>query len=126
MSRTTLNSLQLRNDAVQRDDLNTDIPGQAVVTNLIPGKGIEFDSTGADAGTGTVTVNVKSGMFQHNQLVPEAVWSIQHDLDCYPRVVAFDSSGDDEPMFGDVSYPDRNNAILTFSGAMGGRAELYQ
>ena len=58
MARTQIVSSQLGNGEVKRADLNTATSGSAVITKLIQGTGISLSSTGADAGTGAVTVNV--------------------------------------------------------------------
>ena len=44
--------------SVQRNDMDVVTSGQAVITKLVAGTGISLSSTGADAGTGDVTVNV--------------------------------------------------------------------
>lgn len=44
--------------SVQRDDLDVSTSGQALLRKLIAGVGISLTSTGADAGTGDVTVNI--------------------------------------------------------------------
>lgn len=56
MSRTTLRSAQIFDGGIKRLDLNTDESGAAVITKIIPGFGVEIDSTGVDPGTGDVTV----------------------------------------------------------------------
>jgi len=45
---------------VSRDDLNTTVSGKAVVAKLIEGSGVSFSSTGADIGTGDVTISVNT------------------------------------------------------------------
>lgn len=57
MAVTTIESSQIRASAVQRSDLNTGTVGQAVVAKIIQGTGVNLSSTGADAGTGDVTVS---------------------------------------------------------------------
>jgi hypothetical protein len=56
MAQTVIRGTQILNNTVQRQDLDTGTVGQAVVTKLIQGTGITLSSTGADAGTGDVTV----------------------------------------------------------------------
>lgn len=58
MSRTQITGQQVKNSSVQRDDLDSITAGQAVVTKLIAGSGINFVSTGADVGTGDVTISI--------------------------------------------------------------------
>ena len=58
MARTLITTEQLGDGtAVGRADLITSVSGQAVIAKAINGTGIRFSSTGADAGTGDVTIN---------------------------------------------------------------------
>jgi hypothetical protein len=52
---------QVRDASIQRVDLDISTPGQAVITKLIAGSGVTLSQTGADAGTGDVTINVTGG-----------------------------------------------------------------
>jgi hypothetical protein len=56
MAATNIRGAQILNNTVQRQDLDTSTVGQAVVTKLIQGSGISLSSTGADSGTGDVTI----------------------------------------------------------------------
>jgi len=56
MARTGIDGDQIRDGSVQRVDLCTDVAGKSVITKLIAGKGILLTETGADPGTGDVTV----------------------------------------------------------------------
>ena len=56
MAQTSVRSGQIEDGEVKRDDLNTAESGQAVTRKLIGGVGISLSSTGADSGTGDVTV----------------------------------------------------------------------
>jgi len=48
---------QVKDGTIKRIDLNTTETGQAVITRVLPGTGIIFESsTGADPGTGDVTI----------------------------------------------------------------------
>ena len=58
MSRTQITGQQVQNSSVQRDDLDSVTVGQSVIKKLIPGSGINFVSTGADVGTGDVTISI--------------------------------------------------------------------
>ena len=53
-----LRTHQIADGEVKRDDLNTIDAGQAVTRKVIAGTAASLSSTGADAGTGDVTVNV--------------------------------------------------------------------
>jgi len=62
MATTKLNAKnQLVADTVTRADLNTDVVGSAVTAKIIAGTGITLTSTGADSGTGDVTINTSGG-----------------------------------------------------------------
>lgn len=54
---TNIRREQIKNNTVQRKDLNTTVSGKSVVTKIILGSGLSFSSTGIDAGTGDVTIN---------------------------------------------------------------------
>lgn len=58
-TRTTISSKQIRDGQVSRDDLNVTEPGQAVVSKIIAGDNVTITETGADTGTGDVTVNAE-------------------------------------------------------------------
>jgi hypothetical protein len=60
MPRTEIGSIQIRDQSVGRDDLNTTTSGQALVRKLIANAGIILANTGVDAGTGDVTITVNS------------------------------------------------------------------
>lgn len=59
----SLDGNDILDGSIQRKDLNTTTPGQAVTRKVVPGVGIDFNSTGTDEGTGDVTINNKSGTF---------------------------------------------------------------
>lgn len=58
MGRTFLTGGQVKDGSVQKVDLDTTTTGQAVITKVIAGTNINISSTGVDAGTGDVTVNL--------------------------------------------------------------------
>lgn len=61
MPRTEVGGRQIANGSVQRDDLDVATVGQAVVRRLVQGTGVTLSSTGADSGTGDVTINATGG-----------------------------------------------------------------
>lgn len=61
MARTQIRSGQVGDAEVGRADLNTATSGAAVIAKAVQGTGISLSSTGADAGTGDVTINVGTG-----------------------------------------------------------------
>jgi hypothetical protein len=48
---------QILDGSIQRVDLDVSTVGQAVIRKVIQGTGISMTATGADAGTGDVTIN---------------------------------------------------------------------
>jgi NAD(P)-dependent dehydrogenase (short-subunit alcohol dehydrogenase family) len=58
MPATQVRGAQVRDSSIQRDDIDTTTPGQAIVAKLVQGDGIQLSSTGGDAGTGDVTVGL--------------------------------------------------------------------
>lgn len=57
MPPTTIRGGQVLDGSVQRADLDSTTVGQAVVRKIVQGSGITLSSTGADSGTGDVTVS---------------------------------------------------------------------
>lgn len=58
MARSLFNaSLQIQAGTITRSLHNTTTAGSAVINKVIAGTNITFSSTGADAGTGDVTIN---------------------------------------------------------------------
>lgn len=62
MARTEVRSGQIADGNVTRDDLNVADSGKAVVRKIIQGSGVSISSTGADSGTGDVTINATGGV----------------------------------------------------------------
>lgn len=58
MPKTQVRSHQILDEGIKRDDINTSTEGQAIITKVVAGTGVSLESTGADAGTGDVTINV--------------------------------------------------------------------
>ena len=61
MTRTEIKSSQIKDQEIKRADLNDSTSGQAVIKKVIAGNGVSLSSTGADAGTGDVTISVSGG-----------------------------------------------------------------
>jgi hypothetical protein len=57
MAQTNIRGSQILNATVQRQDLDTSTVGQALVTKIVQGSNVNLSSTGADSGTGDVTIN---------------------------------------------------------------------
>ncbi len=58
----------------------------------------------------------------HNQPLPAAVWTIDHNLGFWPDVIVYDTSGREAE--GTVTNPSVNRTTLTFSAAFAGTARL--
>jgi hypothetical protein len=61
MAATAIRGAQIQDGTVQRADLDITTVGSAVVRKLVQGTGITLSSTGADSGTGDVTINAVGG-----------------------------------------------------------------
>lgn len=61
MPPTVIRGKQVLDGSIQRADLDTTTVGQAVVAKLVQGTNVTLSSTGGDAGTGDVTINVPGG-----------------------------------------------------------------
>lgn len=57
-----------------------------------------------------------------DQTVAATVWTIPHGTQTYPAVTVVNGAGDE--IEGEVSYPDNNTVVITFSVALTGRALL--
>ena len=60
MSSTNIRGTQVVDGTIQRSDLDTTTAGKAVVSKIIQGSNISLSSTGADSGTGDVTITATS------------------------------------------------------------------
>jgi hypothetical protein len=60
MAQTQLRGKQVLDGSVQREDLDVSTPGSAVIRKIIAGTNVTLSFTGADSGTGDVTINVSA------------------------------------------------------------------
>lgn len=58
--------------------------------------------------------------YLHEQFVPQATWTVNHNLNKYCSVTIVDSAG--SAVFGNVEYLDMNSVQLVFSSAFSGKA----
>lgn len=66
MSRTQLTGLAIQDGSLQRADMDITTPGQAMITKVIAGSTMKITSkTGADDGTGDVTLDVSDAIKTH-------------------------------------------------------------
>jgi hypothetical protein len=61
MARTQISGIQVLDGSINRQDLNTTVAGQSVITKVLAGTGMVLTSTGVDSGTGDVTVGLVTG-----------------------------------------------------------------
>jgi hypothetical protein len=60
--------------------------------------------------------------YAHNQSLASTTWSITHNLNKYPSVTVVLSTG--KKGYGDVTYTDKNNLLISFTGAESGKAYM--
>jgi hypothetical protein len=60
--------------------------------------------------------------YVHNQVSPEAIWTINHNLGFIPNITVVESSGD--VVEGSYNYSSASTVVLTFIGAFSGKAYL--
>lgn len=60
MARTQITGKLIEDSSVGRPDVNITTSGQALITKLIVGSGLNSSHTGVDAGTGDVTVSLNT------------------------------------------------------------------
>lgn len=66
--------------------------------------------------------NTTGGTYIYTQTIPEAVWTIQHDLDKFPSVTVVNINN--VVLYGEMTYIDSNSLQITFSGGFSGKAFL--
>jgi hypothetical protein len=62
------------------------------------------------------------GNYTYIQMNPESVWTINHNLDFFPNVTAFDSAGTE--IVGSIEHQSAKVLTITFTSATGGTAYL--
>ena len=60
--------------------------------------------------------------YVHTQLMPEAVWTVEHGLHCYPSVTVVDTGG--TVIIPSVEYEDDTMLVATFGSPTSGKAYL--
>jgi len=63
MATTQVRGKQVLDQTIQRDDLDVGTVGQSVIRKVVQGTGVTMSATGADAGTGDVTINATGADF---------------------------------------------------------------
>lgn len=71
--RTTISSRQVANQSIEREDVNITTPSKALITKILAGSGlVEASRTGADIGTGDVTLTTKPYSFSAYKNTPQS------------------------------------------------------
>ena len=127
MSRTEIRSHQVKDGSIQNVDIDINTPGKSLITKIVAGDGIQILSTGADDGTGVVTVSASKSsnnikQVTYSQQVSVQEWNIVHNLGLYPEVTVIDESG--SKVFCDIYYESLNNVKLIFETSFSGIAAL--
>ena len=60
--------------------------------------------------------------YVHTQPLPEAVWTIDHNLGFWPNIYVYDTNGDE--CEGNVDNVSLNRTVITFSASFAGIARL--
>ena len=128
MGRTELKSHQIHDGSIQNVDIDITSPGKALITKVVAGDGITISSTGADEGTGIVTIStsslqntgIKQLTFAQQSSVTE--WNIVHNLGTYPEVTLITADG--YKVLTDMYYETLNNIRIVFDTPFSGIAAL--
>jgi hypothetical protein len=77
MARTKILGSQIKDNTIQRTNIDTATSGQALTTKIIAGAGVSLSSTGADSGTGDVTITAGTSEYitNYNAEVNTTGWS---------------------------------------------------
>lgn len=126
MGRTELKSRQIKDGTIQREDMDVTTPGKSVIARILPGANVTISSTGADTGTGDVTISATNSsvynQFIHTQSEPNQLWLIEHNLDLYPEVTIIDQ--DYNKVFCELEYLSAMIVLAKFSQATSGIASV--
>lgn len=97
-------------------------PDGAVIQTvmLVDAKGVPIDFTNLGGGGGSTGGSTQT--YSYPFVTPEAVWTINHNLNRYPTVTTVDELG--AQIHGDVVYVDSNTITITFADAFAGTAYL--
>lgn len=62
--------------------------------------------------------------YSHQQTIPAATWTVQHNLHRKPAVVLFLDENPAEPVYTDVTYPDADTVVIEWPTAVAGWVEI--
>jgi hypothetical protein len=97
----------------------TPIYANVIIGGLKGDKG-DTGSTGQTGATGPAGTGAATYIWTQN--TPSTVWTITHNMGNYPAVYTEDSAQGE--IIGDVSYPDTNTVVVSFSTPEAGLAYL--
>jgi hypothetical protein len=78
MPTTVVRGAQVKDGSIQRDDIDIATVGQALIRKIVQGRGVRFVSTGADAGTGDVTIDADPST---TSILSATTWTPNADTD---------------------------------------------
>jgi hypothetical protein len=134
--RHSLSSLQTfqPKDIIRRDRYGYPVPGQDLRSVLmrrltenetlavLQSMSVVTFVNESESVSDNVTIEEGAEIYVHEQTAESTIWVIQHGKDCTPIVSVIDTEND--LMYPDVSYPDRDTVVLTFQASMTGKAVL--
>lgn len=93
MGRTSVGTREVRDGTVRREDMDITTPGQSTITKIVAGSDVSLAWTGADPGTGDVTVSFVGGASTAIPLESYelADWYGGQNLSATPITLDFDS-----------------------------------
>lgn len=119
-------------DKVVTDGLGNETP--LSLSSLEVKSSVDIEATGFKTATGTNLQilladgsvgnidDISDGNYIHDQGLSSATWAINHGLGKRVSVSVVDTA--DTQVFGEVSYIDNNNIIITFNASFSGKAYL--
>jgi hypothetical protein len=78
MARTRIGAAQIRDGGINREDINTNEAGHALITKAVQGDDITLSSTGVDSGTGDVTFSLS--IEKNNEIANKVDKIDEHEL----------------------------------------------
>ena len=107
-------------------DITVDVP-QGENFTLDASSPVEVNLDGGvdvsvEAGTAAGPAGPPGEAYIHQQSVPAAIWTVDHNLGFWPDVVVYDTSG--RQAEGLVTNPSLNRTTLTFSAPFAGTARM--
>ena len=88
MAETLRRGRQVRDGAIQRDDLDVSTAGQAVIRKVIAGTNISLTYTGTDSGTGDVTINATLDVYSKAEVYTKSETDAKLDNPAFSAYVA--------------------------------------